>query len=136
MAASELQAGSKLVYRNTEFNTYGFLNGREEFITKYPRTTEKVIELYERAKQWVIDNPDDAAQILSEEAKLPLDVAKRELEERMNFELSGIPGDTQLSVLKAVVPIINAEQLAQAGADVDKAVNELLDPTYAKAVIK
>jgi sulfonate transport system substrate-binding protein len=136
MAASELQAGSKLVYRNTEFNTYGFLNGREEFITKYPRTTEKVIELYERAKKWVIDNPDDAAQILSEEAKLPLDVAKRELEERMNFELSGIPGDTQLSVLKAVVPIINAEQLAQAGADVDKAVNELLDPTYAKAVIK
>jgi sulfonate transport system substrate-binding protein len=136
MAASELQAGSKLIYRNTEFNTYGFLNAREEFITKYPRATEKLIQLYERAKQWVIDNPDDAAQILADEAKLSLDVAKRELNERMNFKLSGIPGDTQLAVLKAVVPIITAEQLAQPGADVNKAVDELLDPTYAKAVIK
>jgi sulfonate transport system substrate-binding protein len=135
MAASELQAGSKLIYRNKDFNTWGFLNGREEFVTKYPRTTEKVIELYERAKQWVIDNPDDAAQILADEAKLPLDVAKRELNERMNFKISGIPGEAQLPVLRAVVPIIKAEQLAAAGADLDKAINELLDPTYAQAVI-
>jgi hypothetical protein len=33
------------------------------------------------------------------------------------------------------VPIIKAEQLAAAGADLDKAINELLDPTYAQAVI-
>jgi sulfonate transport system substrate-binding protein len=136
MAASELQAGSRLIYRNPDFNTYGFLNGREEFITRYPRTTERIIELYERAKQWVIDHPDEAAQILADEAKLPLDVAKRELNERMNFKLSGIPGETQLAVLKAVVPIITAEQLAAPGADVNKAVSDLLDPSYAKAVIR
>ena len=29
MAASELEAGSKLIYRNIDFNTYGFLNGRK-----------------------------------------------------------------------------------------------------------
>src|SRR4029450_4364439 len=28
MAASELEAGSKLIYRNKEVHTYGFLNGR------------------------------------------------------------------------------------------------------------
>src|SRR5512132_2754267 len=28
MAASELQAGSRLIYRNKDFNTYGFLNAR------------------------------------------------------------------------------------------------------------
>jgi sulfonate transport system substrate-binding protein len=136
MAASELQAGSKLIYRNKDFNTYGFLNGREEFVTKYPRTTEKIIQAYERAKQWVVDHPADAAQILADEAKLSLDVARRELDERMNFKISGIPGETQLAVLKAVVPIIVSEQLAAAGADPNKAVNELLDGTYAKAVIK
>jgi sulfonate transport system substrate-binding protein len=136
MAATELQAGSRLIYRNKEFNTWGFLNGREEFVTKYPRTTEKIIGLYERARQWVVDHPDEAAQILADEAKLPLDVAKRELNERMNFKISGIPGDSQLAVLRAVVPIITAEQLATAGADVNKAVTELLDGTYAKAVIK
>jgi sulfonate transport system substrate-binding protein len=135
MAASELQAGSKLIYRNKDFNTYGFLNGREEFITKYPVTTQTIIRLYEKAKQWILDNPDQAAQILADEAKIPLDVAKRELNERMNFKVSGIPGDTVQAVLKAVVPIIKAENLAAAGADPDKAVTELLDTTYAKAVI-
>lgn len=136
MAASELQAGSKLIYRNKDFNTYGFLNGREEFLKKYPATTQTIIRLYEKAKQWILDNPAEAAQILADEAKLPLDVAKRELNERMNFKVSGIPGDTVQAVLKAVVPIIKAENLAAAGADPDKAVNELLDTTYAKAVIK
>ena len=136
MAASELQAGSKLIYRNKDFNTYGFLNSREDFLKKYPETTKRLIQLYERAKQWVIDNPDAAAQTLADAAQLPLDVAKRELGDRMNFKVSGIPGETQTNVLKAVIPTINAEQLANPGADVAKAVADLIEPTYAKAVIK
>jgi len=136
MAASELQAGSKLIYRNKDFNTYGFLNSREDFLRKYPETTKRVIQLYERAKQWVIDNPNDAAQILSDAAQLPLDVAKRELNERMNFKVSGVPGETQRSVLTAVIPTINAEQLANPGTDVAKAVTDLIEPTFAQAVIK
>ncbi|HEY3126685.1 MAG TPA: aliphatic sulfonate ABC transporter substrate-binding protein [Candidatus Limnocylindria bacterium] len=136
MAASELQAGSKLIYRNKDFNTYGFLNSREEFLRKYPETTKKVIELYERAKKWIVDNPDQAAQILAEEAQINLEVAKRELNDRMNFNTSGIPGEAHASVLRAVVPIINAEQLANPGANVDKAVTDLVDGSFAKAVLK
>ena len=136
MAAAELQAGAKLIYRNKDFNTYGFLNSREEFLRKYPETTKKVIALYERAKQWVIDNPAKAAQILADEAQITLDVAKRELNDRMNFKTSGIPGEAHVAVLKAVVPIITAEQLANPGANVDKAVTDLIEGTYAKAVIK
>ncbi|MEA2661079.1 MAG: sulfonate transport system substrate-binding protein [Chloroflexota bacterium] len=136
MAASELQAGAKLIYRNKDFNTYGFLNGREAFVTQYPATTRTLIGLYERAKQWITDHPDDAAAILAEAAQLDISVAKRELNERMNFKTSGIPGDAHIAVLKAVVPIINAEQLANAGTNVDKAVTDLIDGSYAKAVIK
>ena len=136
MAASELQAGSKLIYRNKDFNTYGFLNSREDFLRKYPETTQKVIELYERAKKWIVDNPDQAAQILADEAQINLEVAKRELNDRMNFNTSGIPGEPHLSVLRAVVPIINAEQLANPGANVDKAVTDLVDASFAKAVLK
>ena len=136
MAAAELQAGAKLIYRNKDFNTYGFLNSREEFLRKYPETTKKIIALYERAKQWIIDDPDKAAQILADEAQITLDVAKRELNDRMNFKTTGIPGDAHVSVLRAVVPIINAEQLANPGANVDKAVTDLVDGTYAKAAIK
>jgi sulfonate transport system substrate-binding protein len=136
MAASELQAGSKLIYRNKDFNTYGFLDGREDFVKKYPETTKTLIRLYEQAKQWIADHPDDAAQILADAAQLDVTVAKRELNDRMNFKVSGVPGDTVVAVLKAVVPIINAEQLANPGANVDQAVTDLVDPTYAKAVIK
>jgi len=136
MAASELQAGSKLIYRNKDFNTYGFLNSREDFLRKYPETTKKVIELYERAKKWIVDNHDQAAQILADEAQINLEVAKRELNDRMNFNTSGIPGETHASVLRAVVPIINAEQLANPGANVDKAVTDLVDGSFAKAVLK
>ncbi|HKW79026.1 MAG TPA: aliphatic sulfonate ABC transporter substrate-binding protein [Candidatus Limnocylindria bacterium] len=136
MAASELQAGSKLIYRNKDFNTYGFLNAREDFLRKYPETTKRLIQLYERAKQWVIDNPDAAAQTLSDAANLSLDVAKRELNERMNFKTSGIPGEAHIAVLRAVIPTIQAEQLANPGADVAKAVTDLVDGTWAKAVIR
>src|SRR6266540_849172 len=136
MAASELQAGSKLIYRNKDFNTYGFLNSREEFLRKYPETTKKVIELYERAKKWIQDNPDQAAKILADEAQINLEVAKRELNDRMNFKTPGIPGDAHVSVLRAVVPIINAEQLANPGANVDKAVTDLVEGSFAKAVIR
>jgi sulfonate transport system substrate-binding protein len=136
MAASELQAGSKLIYRNKDFNTYGFLNGREDFVKKYPETTKTLIRLYEQAKQWIVDHPDDAAKILADEAQLDIAVAKRELNERMNFKVSGVPGDTVLAVLKAVVPIIKAEQLANPGANVDQAVTDLVDGSYAKAVIR
>ena len=136
MAASELQAGSKLIYRNTDFNTYGFLNGREDFVKKYPQTTRTLIGLYEQAKQWILDHPDDAAKILADEAQLDVTVAKRELVDRMNFKASGVPGDTVIGVLTAVVPIIKSEQLANAGTNVDQAVLDLVDPSYAKAVIK
>jgi len=136
MAASELQAGSKLIYRNKDFNTYGFLNGREDFVKKYPATTRTLIGLYEQAKQWIVDHPDDAAKILADEAQLDVTVAKRELNDRMNFNVSGVPGDTVVGVLKAVVPIIKSEQLANAGANVDQAVTDLVDGSYAKAVIK
>jgi sulfonate transport system substrate-binding protein len=136
MAAAELQSGAKVIYRNKDFNTYGFLNSREDFLRKYPETTKKVIALYERAKQWVIENPDQAAQILADDAQITLDVAKRELYERMNFKTSGIPGEAHLAVLRAVVPIITAEQLANPGANLDKAVTDLVDGSYARAVIK
>ncbi|MDE3194371.1 MAG: aliphatic sulfonate ABC transporter substrate-binding protein [Chloroflexota bacterium] len=136
MAASELHAGSKLIYRNKDFNTYGFLNAREDFLKKYPNVTKKVIELYERARKWVIDHPDDTAQILSDAAQVPLDVAKRELTDRMVFTVSPVPGETQANVLRAVIPIIQEEHLAKQGVDLEKTINDLIDPQYAQAVVK
>ncbi len=34
MAAAEVESGDELVYRNVDFNSYGFLNATEEFIDR------------------------------------------------------------------------------------------------------
>jgi sulfonate transport system substrate-binding protein len=135
MAASELEAGSKLIYRNKDFNTYGFLNAREAFLTQNPDATRKLIEVYERARKWTIEHPDEAAKILSEESQVSLEVAKRELFERMNLKASAIPGDEHVAALKPVITIMKAEKLVKDGSDPEKALADLIEPAYARAVV-
>src|ERR687894_1237712 len=108
MAASELEAGSKLIYRNIAFNTYGFLNANEAFVTQYPDLTATVLQSYERARKWILENPDDAAQILAEEATISTEVAERELFERTVLDLDPVPGATQVKALQGVIPIMVA----------------------------
>jgi sulfonate transport system substrate-binding protein len=65
MAQTELELGSKLFYRNIDFNTYGFLNAREEFINEYPAAVTRILQQYERARLWIQENPDEAVAILA-----------------------------------------------------------------------
>jgi sulfonate transport system substrate-binding protein len=135
MAASELDAGSKLIYRNIDFNTYGFLNARTEFVEQYPEYTETVIAAYERARAWILENPDEAAQILAEEASISLEVAERELFERTVLEISPVPGDEHAEVLRAVIPILVDEDQVRPDTDVEAVIGELLSPEIAQAVV-
>ncbi len=136
MAASELEAGSKLLYRNIDFNTYGFLNANEEFITQYPELTATVLEVYERARQWILDNPEEAAQILAEEAKISKEVAERELFERTVLDIDPVPGETHAEVLRAVIPIMVAENQVKPGTDLEAVLAELLAPETAASVVR
>lgn len=137
MANAEINAKAKLLYRNIDFNTYGTLNAREDFIAKYPEYTKKVIVAYERARKWILDNPDEAAKILAEVAKIDLPIAKKQLTERtvLNKDV-GIPGDGLHSALDAVVPILKSEKLVADSTDPAKALSELIDPSFAQAAIK
>ena len=135
MAASELDAGSKLLYRNIDFNTYGFLNASESFISQYPELTAIVLQNYERARAWILENPDEVAQILAEEAKISTEVAERELFERTVLETDPVPGETHAEVLRAVIPIMVAENQVKPGTDLDAVLAELLAPETAAAVV-
>jgi sulfonate transport system substrate-binding protein len=134
MAQTELEAGSKLIYRNIDFNTYGFLNARTEFIEKYPDYVTRVLTQYERARQWILDNPDEAAQILADEASLSIEVAKKELVERTVLTESPIPGETQAAVLRGIIPIMVADNQLQPGADAEQALAELFAPQFIQAI--
>ena len=135
MAQTEIEQGSKLIYRNIDFNTYGFLNARSEFLETYPAYVERVLTQYERARAWILENPEAAAQILSEEAKLSLDVAKKELVERTNLEIDVVPGDIQRAALEPVIQIFESEAQLQPGADANEALDELFAPQFATAVV-
>ncbi len=135
MAGSEIEAGSKLLYRNIDFNTYGFLNAREGFVDQYPELTALVIENYERARAWILENPDEAATILAEEAKITQEVAERELFERTVLDINPVPGETQVAVLQAVIPIFVAENQVKPGTDVEAVLAELLAPEIAAGVV-
>lgn len=135
MAASELDAGSRLLYRNVGFNTYGFLNVREEFLTRHPQLVQRVIAAYERARQWTQERPSEAARILAEEAKVSLPVALLQVKLRTDFS-QALPSAEHLKALQAAAPILLEEQLVKPGTDLNRSISELLDTRFAASVVK
>lgn len=130
MAASELEAGSRLIYRNVAFNTYGFLNVREEFLATRPAETGKVIQAYERARAWVRANPSEAAKILAEEAKVSLPVALLQIKLRSDFG-NPQPSSEHIKALQAAAPILVDEALVKPGVDINRAIADLVDTRFA-----
>jgi sulfonate transport system substrate-binding protein len=133
MAASELDAGSRLIYRNVAFNTYGFLNVREEFLATRPEVVSRVIVVYERARQWIIANPTEAAKILSEEAKVSLPVALLQIKRRTDFS-NPQPSSEHVKALQAAAPILLQERLVKPGTDLSAVIAGLIDTRFALAL--
>ncbi|MDY0743719.1 aliphatic sulfonate ABC transporter substrate-binding protein [Paucibacter sp. R3-3] len=134
MAASELDQGSRLIYRNVAFNTYGFLNVREEFLANQPQAVRRVIAGYERARQWILANTTEAAKILSEEAKVSLPVALLQIKLRTDLS-HPLPTAEHVQALQAAAPILLSEQLVRPGTDLNRTVLELVDTRFAAPLL-
>jgi sulfonate transport system substrate-binding protein len=133
MAASELEGGARLVYRNVAFNTYGFLNVREQFLAQRPEEVTRVLAAYERARKWIIANPSAAARILSEEAKVSLPVALLQVKLRTDFSQPQ-PGAEHVAALRQAAPILQQEALVKPGTDLDRTIVDLVDTRFARAL--
>lgn len=134
MAQTELEQGSRLLYRNINFNSYGFLNARTAFLTEHPAYVERVLNAYERARQWILENPDEAAQILADEAGLSLEVAKLELNERTVLTENPVPGNQHREVLERIVPIMLEENQVRSDTDIEAVLNDLFAPQFIQTV--
>jgi sulfonate transport system substrate-binding protein len=134
MAASELTNGSKLIYRNVAFNTYGFLNVREDFLARQPDAVKRVIASYERARKWIVANPAEAARILSDEAKVSLEVALLQIKLRTDLS-NPQPGSEHVKALQAASPILIDEALVKPGTDLNKVVTDLVDTQFARGLV-
>jgi sulfonate transport system substrate-binding protein len=135
MAASELTSGSRLLYRNVAFNTYGFLSVREDFLTKYPNEVKRTIAQYERARKWILANQSAAEQILAEEAKVDLAVALLQIKARTDLS-NPQPSAEHVAALQAAAPILVDEGLVRKDSDLDKTIVALVDTKFAQATIQ
>lgn len=130
MAAAELRSGARLLYRNVDFNTYGTLNAREEFLQKYPGTVQRVLQQYARAALWILTHRDEAAALLAEAGKIDIEVAQKQLARTgLDVNAVGAPGEPLRQALLAVVPLLLQEKLVASDADPAKALSELFDTT-------
>jgi sulfonate transport system substrate-binding protein len=134
MATAELESGAELFYRNTDFNTYNFLNVRSEFAENHPEAVEKVIQAYEKAREWIIANPEEAAEIIAKEAQIDLAVAKLQLE-RTGFD-APIPGAAQQEALEKAGELLQAAEIIPAGKEVTELTTSLINPAFAEKTVK
>jgi sulfonate transport system substrate-binding protein len=130
MAGAE-KAGAKLIYRNVDFNTYGFLNATEDFIKNEPDVAQTVVNAYEHARAWAVEHPDETAKILADVAGLDLDVATKVITERSNLDVNPVPGDAQLKVLKKIGPTFVATHDVASQAQIDDALDTIINDTFA-----
>lgn len=136
MATTELKDGSRLLYRNAEFPSYGVLNARENFLKESPELVDQVLTCYQSARAWTKANPADAAALLAKEASLETVIAEKVLTERTNVDISIVPGPAQQAVLEAVLPVFVAEGLVRSEQEARTALDTLYDTTFAERAPK
>lgn len=133
MAASEAEAGSTLLYRNVDFNTYGFLNATQDFLDASPDLAQVVVDAYERARAWAQENPDEVVSILAEVAGIDPAVAEKVITERTTLDIDPVPGEAQRAVLEVVGPIFVESGDVTSQDLIDTALDDLFDPTFAQS---
>jgi sulfonate transport system substrate-binding protein len=131
MAGAEA-AGAELAYRNVDFNSYGFLNATEKFITEKPDVAQTVVDVYEHARAWALENEDETVEILAEVAALDPAVAKTVITERSNLDVDNVPGDAQIDVLTTIGPIFVEIGDVLEQKQVDDALDTIINDTFAK----
>ncbi|MGH8408696.1 MAG: aliphatic sulfonate ABC transporter substrate-binding protein, partial [Pseudomonas sp.] len=132
MAASEIQAGSRLLYRNKDFNSYGVVSVTDKYAKEHPQTIAKVLGAYEKARNWAVKHPDEFAKLLADESGLPLDVAKLQLS-RTDLSSPLLTAQDVVSS-KAAAPILVSEELVRRGVNVDQVIDQLIDPSFGQAL--
>jgi sulfonate transport system substrate-binding protein len=136
MAASQLGAGSRLLYRNVAFNTWGSLNAREDFLAQHPDVAAIVLRQYERARRYAAAHVDEIATLLAEASHLEPRVAQLQLRERTTYPGDGVPNAEFHEAIAAVVPLIRAERLTRPDADLDRAAATLANGQPARTALR
>jgi sulfonate transport system substrate-binding protein len=133
MASAELQDGARLFFRKPEANTWGVLNVSEEFAAAHPDIVKRVIKVYEQGRKWALENPDALAELLAKTAKIPIEVARKQLGERTDLTHNKI-GDAQRDSILAAGQALQSAGVIEAGVDIQSAVDKLIDRGFSEGL--
>ncbi|MCU1514958.1 MAG: aliphatic sulfonate transporter substrate-binding protein [Microbacteriaceae bacterium] len=132
LSTSIVVAGSKNIYDNPSFNTYGLLDATEPFLSKSPDLAQLVVNAYEKARAYAIQSPDKTAAILAKVAGINPTIASNVIQNRTKLDIDPVPGKAQTDVLKIVGPIfVTTGDVANQGL-IDDALKNLFETKYAK----
>lgn len=134
MAKLELDQQAELFFREPDYNTYGFLNVRSDFLAQYPEYVEEVIGLYEQARQWIIDNPTEAVALISQKAEISKDVAEKQLE-RNDFS-NPVPSLIHIDHIIEAGKVLQEGEVIGKDHDLEEVVNRLINPEIARNIIE
>lgn len=129
MAKGEIETQTPLFYRNADLNTYGILNVREEFASKYPLIVKKVLKIYESNRKHALKNADELKQSLIKAVKLSDAVAQKQLNERTDITNPHI-GTKQVNTFLAAGRILQKIGIIKSSISIDNIVNDLVDTSY------
>ncbi len=135
MAQAELENGAVLFHRAPEQNTWGVLNVRQEFAQENPELVERVLTVYEQARKWSLEHPDELRAILVKAAKLDDKVAAKQLGERTELTHSVIGAPQRDSILAAGL-LLQQAGVIKPDVDVTATVDALIDPQFIERVAK
>jgi sulfonate transport system substrate-binding protein len=131
MAASEVESGAQLFYRNAGANTWGVLNVSEAFAKENPALVKRVLKAYEEARAYSLANPAELKKTLVTYTKLPEPVIERQLE-RTELTHSTI-GQPQVDTILAAGLALQQAGVVTPETDVKAAVDSLIDRSFATA---
>lgn len=132
MAQTEIEAGSKLFYRDAEANTWGVLNVPEDFARDQPEIVAAVLQVYERGRAWALQNPKELAAILAKAARVTDAVAQLQLE-RTRFDRPRI-GPVQRDALVAAGKALQTAGVIKPDVNVEAVTDALIDPAFSAAL--
>ena len=132
MAQAQVEDGARLFYRNTDANTYGILNSREEFLKTYPELTRRVLAVYETARKYCLANYNDEKRVFMEVTKLPDAVVDIQLKERTDLNFNRIGAPQRDTILKAGLALQQAGVIP-GNVDVKKSLDDLIDDRFVGA---
>lgn len=132
LSTSVANGASEIIYDNVSFNSYGFLNATEDFISNHPDLAQLVVNAYEKARVWALENPDETAAILAEVAGIDIEIARATIE-RTVIDIDPVPGDEHRAVLAFIGPIFVESGDVANQQLIDDALESLFFPDFTES---